>query len=170
MPQSASTSSEALWVTEAHPKAEAMSARRWVVSIGSAMRERESVSIQVSLTLEPPGTPSMNVLSNVALWARTGHPPTNSASASTASGALGASATSAFVMPVSLSICSGIGPSGRTKVWKRSTTSRPSSRAAEISMRLQSLNERPVVSVSRTTTSSSSGPNDAEAARAASVR
>ena len=169
-PQSASTSSPARCVTEAHPKAAAMSARRCVVRRGSAMRESESVSIQVSETPAPPGTASMKVRSKVALWASTGDPPTNSASAATASRALGASMTSRLVMPVSRVISSGMGPQGWTKVSKRSTTSRPDIRAAEISMRSQSLKERPVVSVSRTTTSSSSGPKSRPRARPARLR
>ena len=47
-------------------------------------REREGLSIQVSLTSAPPGTASMKVRSKVALCASTGLPPTNSASAATA--------------------------------------------------------------------------------------
>ena len=82
----------------------------------------------------------------------------------------GASVTSAFVMPVSLWISGGMGPDGWTKVSKRSTTSLPTRRAAEISMRLQSLKERPVVSVSRTTTPSSSGPKSADGALSTRVR
>ena len=169
-PQRASTSSEARCVTEAHPNAVAMSASRWVERRGSAIRESESVSIQVSLTSAPPGTPSMNVRSKVALCARTGAPATNDARAATAVRASGAPATSMLRMPVSCSISGGMGVPGSTKVWNRSTTSRPLMRAAEISMRPQSLNERPVVSVSRTTTSSSSGPKSAEVARSARLR
>ena len=41
------------------------------------MRESARVSIHVSETSDPPGTPSTKVLSNVALWASTGRPPTN---------------------------------------------------------------------------------------------
>ena len=170
IPQSASTSSPARCVTEAHPKAAAMSARRCVVRHGSAMRESESVSIQTSETADPPGTASMNVRSKVALWASTGEPATNSASAATASRGEGASATSRLEMPVSLVISAGMGPPGCTKVSKRPTTSRPDMRAADISMRSQSLKESPVVSVSRTTTSSSRGPKPLPSARAARLR
>ena len=170
MPQSASTSSDDRCVTAAHPKASAMSARRWVESSGNAILESESVSIQVSLTSAPPGTASMKVRSNVALCARTGLPATKSARAATAVRASGAPATSMLRMPVRRSISGGIGVPGSTKVSKRSTTSRPLRRAAEISMRSQSLNESPVVSVSMTTTSSSSGPKSAAAARRARLR
>ena len=139
-------------------------------SLGSATRESESVSIHVFETSAPPGTASTKVLSKVALCASTGVPPTKSASAATASRADGASVTSALVIPVSLWISGRDEPAGWTKVSKRSTTSRPTSRAAEISMRLQSLKERPVVSVSRTTTPSSRGPKSRARARSARVR
>ena len=133
------------------------------------MRDSASVSIQVSETFTPPGTASTKVRSKVALWASTGAPPTKSARAATASRASGASATSTWLMPVSCTISAGMRQCGLTKVSKVSTTSRPRRRAAEISMSVQSLNERPVVSVSRTTTSSSSRPNCWVWARSASV-
>ena len=101
MPQSASTSSLELCVTAAHPNADAISANRWEERRGSAMRESERVSIQMSETFAPPGTASTKVRSKVALWASTGAPPTNSASAATASLGEGAPATSTCEMPVS---------------------------------------------------------------------
>ena len=136
---------------------------------GKAMRESASESIQISLTLTPPLTDSINERSNVALWAITGHPWTNSSSAATASSARGACATSALVILVSSVISGGIRPLGCTKVSKRSTTSRPRRRAAEISMSSFSAHDSPVVSVSRTITSSSIRPKERFLARSASV-
>ena len=170
MPQSASTSSIARCVTESHPNARAMSPRRCVESLGSAILESDRVSIHVSLTSRPPGTFSTNVLSNVALCASMGMPPTKSARRATASVAPGASATSSSLMFVSSWISFGMGRVGLTKVWKRSVTSRPEMRAAAISISSQSRNERPVVSVSSTTTSSSSTSNERVFARSARVR
>ena len=170
MPQRASTSSEARWVTDEQPKACAMSAKRWVESRGRAIRESESVSIQVSETAEPPGTASTKVRSNVALCASTGLPAVNSASEATASRGDGASATSEVEMPVSRVISAGTGIPGFTNVSKRSVTSRPQTKAAEISMSSQSLKERPVVSVSSTTISSSRGPKSRVRALLAKLR
>ena len=111
----------------------------------------------------------MNVRSNVALWASTGAPPTNSASCATASSGDGASATSASLMCVSATMFSGMGMPGFTKVRNRSVTARPLRRAAAISVSWQCENDRPVVSVSRTMTSSSSRPNSSVFARSASL-
>ena len=133
------------------------------------MRDRASESIQMSLTRTPPFTDSIKERSNVALWAITGQPPTNSSRAATASSAEGASITSASVMLVSFVISGGMGTPGCTNVSKRSTISRPRRRAAEISIRLLSCKDNPVVSVSRTMTSSSIRPNDLVFARSASV-
>ena len=155
--------------TESHQNKSAIKDSLCEARRGSAMRDSASESIQMSLTLTPPLTDSINERSNVALCAITGQPPTKSARAATASTADGASTTSAFVMLVSSVISAGISCLGCTKVSKRSMTSRPERRAAEISINSLSCTERPVVSVSRTITSSSMRPNDCVLARSASV-
>ena len=76
----------------------------------------------------------MKVRSKVELCAKTGAPPTNSASCATASAGVGAPATSASVMCVSATMFFGIGMPGFTKVRKVSTISRPRRRAAAISV------------------------------------
>ena len=124
----------------------------------------------MSLTSWPPGTASINVRSKVALCASTGEPPTNSTSPATAVRASGASVTSRSVIEVRRVISGGMGQPGCTNVSYRSTTSRPRRRAALISIRVQSLNERPVVSVSSTTTSSSSRPKFCSAANLGSEK
>ena len=170
IPTSASTSSLARCVTRSAPKASAIRESLWEDSRGSAMRERESVSIHVLETSCPPGTLSIKVRSKVALCARTGRPPTKSASALTVSLARGAPVTSSSVMCVSATISGGIGFRGSTNVSKRSTTSLPEIFAADISIKPHVLKERPVVSVSRTTMSSSRRSNSVVLARSASVR
>ena len=168
-PHRASTSALARCDTESQPNRSAIKDSLCEARRGSAMRDSASESIQISLTLTPPLTDSINERSNVALCAITGQPPTKSARTATASAADGASATSAFVMLVSSVISAGISCLGCTKVSKRSTISRPERRAAEISISSLSCTERPVVSVSRTITSSSIRPKDCVLARSASV-
>ena len=98
------------------PNASAMLESLCEESRGRAMRESDSVSTQVSETEVPPGTRSIKVRSKVALCARTGSPPTNSARAATASFALGAPLTSSSVIEVRAVISSGIEHPGSTKV------------------------------------------------------
>ena len=164
IPASASTSSMARCVTVSRPKALAMSESLWEESMGSAIRERARLSTQSSLTSRPPGTFSTKPRSKLALWAMTGMPPTKFAKSETASWGHGASATSMSRICVSARISGGMGRLGLTKVLKRSATSFPTRRAAAISMSSQSLNESPVVSVSRTMTPSSRGPKSVCAA------
>ena len=168
-PHSASTSAFARCDTLEHPNSSAMEASLCERRRGRAMRESASESIQMSVTSAPPETASINPRSNAALCAITGAPPTKSASRATASSAEGACATSAFVMFVSSVISAGMSACGLTKVSKRSTTSLPRRRAAAISMSSFSRWERPVVSVSSTTTSSSIRPNERVSARTESV-
>ena len=134
MPARACTSSRARCETLAHPKASAMSWSLCVESLGRAILDRARVSTHRSLTSCPPGARSMNVRSNVALWASTGAPATKSASWATASLGLGAAATSRSVMLVSAWMFLGMGIPGFTNVRNVSTTLRPRKRTAAISV------------------------------------
>ena len=141
---------------------------------GRAMRERASVSNStVSLTAAPPArTPRRFCQRWRCAPARGSRPRTPRALGRRRRGLLRASATSAFSVDPRQALY--LGWDGRVGVHEGLKAGQPphapSRRAAEISMRLQSLNERPVVSVSRTTTSSSRGPKSRPAARSASER
>lgn len=84
-PHRASTSALARCDTESQPNRSAIKDNLCDARRGSAMRDSASESIQISLTLTPPLTDSINERSNVALCAITGQPPTKSARAATAS-------------------------------------------------------------------------------------
>ena len=92
-----------------------------------------------------------------ALWATRIRPAAKLRKACSASASPGASATISLVMPVSSVILGVMGLPGLTKVSNSSTTSPFRTITAPISVRYSTPGSRPVVSVSNTQNSPSSG-------------
>ena len=95
----------------------------------------------------------MKPMSNSALWAAKGRPPTNFKKAARASAGFGAPLSISSVMPVRPTISGVSRRPGSTKVWKRSAIPPSLSTTAPISVMASRSTRRPVVSMSKQTIS-----------------
>ena len=97
----------------------------------------------------------MKPISNEALWATNGLPPIKVKNSGKTSLAVLAPLTISLVIPVSLTILGGITVSGFIRLLYLSTTSLFFIKTAPISVILSFIFDNPVVSISKTTNSSS---------------